>query len=225
MGAGRVRPLAGVALALAVGAGAGAAWKLRPEEARALLGSFTLAQETPYRVSNVSRVGMQVAAVKMALASPLLGVGLGGFGFRVGEFVPDWALVSPDVQEWLAETEGTAWPAVHGLWARLAAETGLAGLVLFAAAWPVFLRSAWWRARRWRGAGETELVDLWLAVFWSGVSCLAAGFAWDSFRFGGYWLLLGVGWAGMAAEDRVADQDARITRARHRPGGSLAGLV
>lgn len=164
-----------------------------------LLTSFT--QETRYWVSNVSRLGMQAAAINMALAHPVVGVGLGGFGFQAREFVPDWALTSPEVQEYLTDSGDTPWPPVHGLWARLAAETGLVGLALFLASWAAFLRAAWRLARYSARRGDGELRDLWMAVFWSGVNCLLVGFAFDSFRFGGYWLLLGVGWAAMASED------------------------
>lgn len=198
--AGRER-VRGLVLAVVLVGGMAAGWIADPERTGTVLRSFRLTDETPYWVSNVSRLGMQLTGARMALARPALGVGFGGFGFGAREFVPEWALVSPEVQKWLVDVAGTAWPPVHGLWARLAAETGFVGLALFLAGWAAFLRSVWRRAKRCESTGEVELRDLWMAVFWSGVNCLLVGFAFDSFRFGGYWLLLGVGWAAMASED------------------------
>lgn len=179
-----------------------------PERASALLRSATLDPDTPHWVSNATRLGMQAAALRLAVSNPVLGVGWGAYGFHFEPFLPHWVGGNPEIEEYVADLAGTAWPSVHGLWARLAAETGFVGLALFAAAWVSFLWSAWKRARRAAGAGDAELCELWLALLWSGVGCALVAFALDSFRFGGYWLLLGTGWAAMRSE-RVGNTEER----------------
>lgn len=166
-----------------------------------LLSSATFEEENPHWLSNVSRIGMQAAAVRMGLAYPFTGVGWGGFGFHFSKFLPEWAYASPEVVELASDVEGTVFAPTYGLWARLVAETGFVGLALFGACWVTFLRCAWRRARRAASRGAKEDCELWLPVFWSGLACVLTGFALDSLRFGGYWVLLGAGWAAMAGEE------------------------
>jgi len=176
------------------------------ERATATLGSVTLDPAAPHWISNSSRLGMQVAAVGMAMSHPITGVGLGALGFHFEPFLPSWTFGNPELQEYAADLPGTPWPSVHGLWARLAAETGLIGLALFASAWFFVLRDAWGRAALAARVGRRDSCLLWLALFWSGVGCVVIGLAFDSLRFGGYWLVLSAGWA---AQSRLLDSHAR----------------
>mgnify|MGYP000293352947 CR=1 FL=1 len=176
------------------------------ERATGVLGSVTLDPAAPHWISNSSRLGMQVAAVGVAMSHPITGVGLGALGFHFEPFLPGWTFGNPELQEYAADLPGTPWPSVHGLWARLAAETGLIGLALFASAWFFVLRDAWRRAALAARVGRRDSCLLWLALFWSGVGCVVVGFAFDSLRFGGYWLVLSASWA---AQSGVPDDHAR----------------
>ncbi len=182
------------AIVVLVSCGAAADW----EKAQGVLRSVTLEPTAPHWVSNSSRLGMQAAAIRVAASHPVAGVGLGAVAFHFEPFLPGWTLGNPELAEYAADLPGTAWPAVHGLWARLAAETGLIGLAMFAGAWILFLRDMWRRAVLAAAVGRRDGCLLWLALFWSGVGCVVIGFAFDSLRFGGYWLVLGAGWAACA---------------------------
>ena len=65
--------------------------------------------------------------------SPLLGVGLGASGFYMYDHLPDWALTTvPEIARQLSP-ESRLYPNPKNMVARLLAETGLIGLILFAA--------------------------------------------------------------------------------------------
>jgi len=168
------------------------------ERAKGVLASLTLDPGAPHWISNSTRLGMQAAAIGVAVSHPVAGVGLGAFGFHFEPFLPVWTFGNPELEEYVADFPGTPWPSVHGLWARLAAETGFIGLALFGAGWLLFLSDAWRKAALAAQAGSRDACFLWLALFWSAVGCVVIGFAFDSLRFGGYWLVLGAGWAACA---------------------------
>lgn len=191
------------AVVLVLGASAAVADR---ERATGVLGSVTLDAGAPHWISNSSRLGMQVAAVGVAMSHPITGVGLGAVGFRFEPFLPSWTFGNPELQEYAADLPGTPWPSVHGLWARLAAETGLIGLALFASAWFFVLRDAWGRAGLAARVGRRDSCLLWLALLWSGVGCVVIGFAFDSLRFGGCWLVLSASWG---AQSGAPDDHAR----------------
>lgn len=65
--------------------------------------------------------------------SPVLGVGLGASGFTIYDHLPDWSLtVVPEIAKQLSP-ESKLYPNPKNLYARLLAETGLIGFILFIA--------------------------------------------------------------------------------------------
>lgn len=139
-------------------------------------------------VSNLSRLGFQIAALQMFLAHPVFGVGLGQFAFHAAEFLPDWAYRSPEVAPMLYYPTGP-WPAVYSLYARLGAELGLIGLLGWIALW---LTLAWRlvgiaRSRAESGMGYGIEYPLVLTTF----GVLASGIASDTFRTPMFWIALG----------------------------------
>jgi hypothetical protein len=65
--------------------------------------------------------------------SPVLGVGLGASGFYIYDHLPDWSLtVVPEIAKQLSP-ESKLYPNPKNLYARLLAETGLIGFILFIA--------------------------------------------------------------------------------------------
>lgn len=145
-------------------------------------------------MSNIGRVGSQLAAYRMATDHPVFGVGLGQYGFHMGAYVPLWAKVSPEIQEWMSITSGTRWAPVHSTYARAAAESGVVGLGIWLAIWLTLLTGCWRRFRRLcQTTGRQDTLGLALIV--SIVGVVLSGNNLDSFRFFGYWITLGLGWA------------------------------
>jgi len=172
---------------------------------QSLIGIF-LSLATEDNMSNIARFGSQLAGYKMALDHPVFGVGLGQFGFSAANYMPDWALVSAEIQEWISPTG--AWATALSIYARIASETGIAGLLIWVSLWGSVLLGC---LKRYRlntiASGRVDYLGLALMVSIAGV--FLSGFNADSFRFFGYWILLGVAWAYTAQSVGI---DSRHTR-------------
>lgn len=145
-------------------------------------------------VSNLARIGSQLTAFRIGAENPAFGVGLGEYGFHMRSHVPIWAQASSEIQKWMSIEEGTRWPPVHSLYARLAAETGLPGLALWTSLWLVLLAGCYRTyRRRSRALGCQDVLGLALMV--SMVGAMLSQLNIDSFRIFGYWLTLALGWA------------------------------
>jgi hypothetical protein len=110
--------------------------------------------------SNVTRAGSMAAGVYMALDHPL-GVGTGALPFMFERYVPDWALISPEIQallgnnyDYLAAMGGAEisdiaerLPDAKALPVRVAAEMGLPGLLILFGGWAYQVRGSWRVAR------------------------------------------------------------------------------
>lgn len=87
-------------------------------------------------LSNVGRLSSQIAAVKMGFDNIIIGTGFGQYGFHMPEYISKEAIIkSLEIAEWVNEDPGTPWPPVHGLYARIFAETGVIGLVIWLSVW------------------------------------------------------------------------------------------
>ena len=81
--------------------------------------------------SNISRSSMQKAALNIGIDNPIIGVGLGQFGFYVNEYIPEGAKEnSYEVRNWI-DTTVSVWPPVHSLYHRIFAEEGIIGLITY----------------------------------------------------------------------------------------------
>lgn len=81
--------------------------------------------------SNIARSSMQKAAINIGLDNPILGVGLGQFGFYVNDYLPEGAKENSfEVRNWIDNTV-SVWPPVHSIYHRIFAEEGLVGLILY----------------------------------------------------------------------------------------------
>lgn len=81
--------------------------------------------------SNIARSSMQKSALSMGIDHPILGVGLGQFGFYLNEYLPEGAKEnSYEVRNWI-DTNVSVWPPVHSIYHRIFAEEGLIGLILY----------------------------------------------------------------------------------------------
>jgi hypothetical protein len=139
-------------------------------------------------VSDLSRLGFQVAAFRMFLAHPFVGVGLGQFAFHASQFLPDWAYRSPEVAPMLYYP-AAPWPATYSMYARLAAELGLAGLIGWAALWLTLAASLTRLARERARAGASVGIEYPLVL--TAVGILASSMTTDTFRTPMIWVALG----------------------------------
>lgn len=81
--------------------------------------------------SNIARSSMQKAAFNIGMDNPVIGVGLGQFGFYVNDYLPEGAKEnSYEVRNWI-DTTVSVWPPVHSIYHRIFAEEGLIGLILY----------------------------------------------------------------------------------------------
>jgi len=134
------------------------------------------------------RVAYAAGAMPAFDANPLTGVGLGASGFWIYRNIPDELLVGePEIAQALAPNS-RLFPNPKNLYARLLAETGLAGMALFAAFWLGIFADGLAALRRsspfMRFAGTAAVFTLSALIFQS-VSI-------DSFAMPELWLNLGI---------------------------------
>ncbi len=130
------------------------------------------------------RLAYALAALEAFQASPFLGVGLGGSGFWMYPNIPDWVLFNaPEIAEQMSPAS-TLFPNPKNLYARLLAETGLVGSVLFASFYLAMLADVLelLKKRPWLGAAGLFALT---AIVMQGVSQ-------DSFAMPELWLNLGI---------------------------------
>ncbi len=140
-------------------------------------------------LSNICRFGTQVAAVSMGLDYPLLGTGLGQFPFYMEKYLPTWAMVSPEIREYL---HGEGLPRVHGMYARIFSELGGVGLALWLAFFLTILRTTYKTVRH----SSAQRFDwLGLALVLNLVALAAFGFSIATFRKLEMWVIFGLAWA------------------------------
>jgi hypothetical protein len=102
------------------------AWEtpILPERFKALSATFEC---TDIDCSTMTRIGSAVAAANIFMDHPIFGVGLGEFSAYYGQYVPDWALPSEEVQSFISEDISQKVNAFN-LFARMGAELG--GIIL-----------------------------------------------------------------------------------------------
>lgn len=83
--------------------------------------------------SNIARLGLQKSALNMGKANPIIGVGLGQFGFYADQYIEDEARVSFEIQRWTNPEEVDFWPPAFALIPRIVGEQGFFGAVIFIA--------------------------------------------------------------------------------------------
>lgn len=143
--------------------------------------------DNPHLLSNIARYSSQIAAIRMFFDHPVLGVGLGGFGFYAPQYYPDSLGESWEIIAQSSNTIGGAWPVAHGLYVRILAEMGILGLVfwLFLWGWNIFKSFASLRnlAREQIQYKKNLLISL--------IGMLLIGFVGDSLTWASYWIYLG----------------------------------
>ncbi len=164
-------------------------------------GSFSPTEElAEANVSNITRAASVKAGFSMFAERPLLGVGFGQFGFHYGAHLDADDFRSYEVRDYVTDSEDTYWPPAYSIHARLLAETGLAGYVIWAGS-VVVLTARSFRAAFGRTA-PAGLRGVHLAVAMTLAGALLLGASIDSFRFFGGWIAWGLA-LGLAARSRI----------------------
>lgn len=92
--------------------------------------SFGENAETNRMSSNITRFSLQVAAFNIFLANPILGVGLGQFGFHYPNFLPDWAFLSSEILTAINPNNSIIYGS-YNTHIRVLAESGIIGFILW----------------------------------------------------------------------------------------------
>ena len=117
---------------------------------------------------------------------PILGVGLGNFGFYFQQYMPNFASALDEPREILFRANYQA--NNKNLWTRLLSETGIIGFILFIS-WLIIL---------WIQGSELLKNSKHEISFWGHVMKIAIialifeGFSVDSFALPYYWIILGI---------------------------------
>jgi len=120
--------------------------------------------------------------------SPILGVGLGASGFYIYDHLPDWSLtVVPEIAKQLSP-ESRLYPNPKNMYARLLAETGLIGFILFIA----FLFSLLGDALIALQSKSTFARYLGIASLFSWIAIAIYNVTQDSFATPNLWINLGI---------------------------------
>ena len=144
-----------------------------------------LTQNTRF-VSIGTRFGMSAAGIAMGEAHPLIGVGLGQFGFHAYNFTPSWGL-NGETLTWLSD-DAKSWPSTSNLYSRLLAEIGPLGCAVYIAFRLALLLAV--GARLLRRDSPTWQRDL--GIFAIMTSLVAFDFHRDSFVDMDSWAALGL---------------------------------
>lgn len=152
---------------------------------------------TQFAASNNIRFASQAAALNIAIKNPIFGVGLGQYGFHFSDFFSGIDKNSQNeetqviIQSFMRDDPSTPWPPVYSLYMRITAELGFVGLILWLSIWFFVIIKLFKRIMV--NTRVTENVD------WFGISLLVCTIgalsimcAHDSFRYFGYWIILGV---------------------------------
>lgn len=141
--------------------------------------------------SNLGRIRSQQAAFDMALNNPVFGIGIGQYGFLMPSYIAADALSSFEVLEWIATGDDTPWPPVHGLHARIVAEQGFIGLMLWLLVWITLAISVYQKCRH--AIYEHQLLGIILLSSLAGVFLI--GFSMGTYRVFEFWIIMAFCWA------------------------------
>lgn len=144
----------------------------------------SLASKTSH--SNIARLGLQKSALRIGNDNPILGVGLGQFGFYADRYLTDDTRVSYEIQRWTNPEEVDYWPPAFSIYPRIVAEQGYVGIVI----WAVLLLVVSLRLLKIILTSEKNSLEILMLVSFAGVvvSQLNA----DTYALPQLWILLGI---------------------------------
>ena len=114
---------------------------------------------------------------------------MGQFGFHLAENLPPWGHLSYEIVHWLNYPD--LWPVSNSLYARLGAELGLSGLVMWIGLWVLLARQVLIASLNYQRA--TELIPSVAYPLIASCFCvLFSAFTTDTFRTPMIWVTLGL---------------------------------
>ncbi|HUG34920.1 MAG TPA: O-antigen ligase family protein [Anaerolineales bacterium] len=135
-----------------------------------------------------ARSAYLVGALGAYAESPVLGVGFGASGFYIYDHLPDWSLTTvPEIARQLSP-ESRLYPNPKNMYARLLAETGLLGMILFVA----FLFSLLADSVRALQSKSSMYRFLGIAGMFSWIAIAIYNVTQDSFATPNIWVNLGI---------------------------------
>jgi O-antigen ligase len=136
-----------------------------------------------------SRLAYNFSGFKVFSLHPWTGVGLGGSGFYMLDYYPDWAISDPSVE--IATQLGErfrVFPNPKNMYVRLLAETGLVGFWLFM----VFLLSILGRIFYRLKSGDLISKFIGTTGLFAWIAVAFVNFTQDSFTFPFMWVVFGM---------------------------------
>ena len=190
-----------------IGVAAGAVFFLSRNDYVARLFNSNADSLEEFLVDNYAgaRGAYTVAALETFDDHPLTGVGLGASGFYMYERLPDWAMTNvPEIAKQLSP-QSRQFPNPKNMYARLLAETGLAGFALFF----IYLLSVLGDVIR--AVQEKKAVSRFLGVaaLFSWIAVLLYNATQDSFATPNIWINFGIlaGMTASTAESNPQEQE------------------
>jgi O-antigen ligase len=156
------------------------------------------------RLAFSERIVYWTAAFRTFSLHPLLGVGPGNAGFFFEQTLPDYGYRLAEIQALIRESS-FGFPNPKNLWAKLLAETGIAGFLLFGL-WFALIGFGTAVLRRRREGFDRFLGLAGMIVF---LTQLVEGFSMDTFALPQLWLIFGLVTAALwrsKAEQPIAPQ-------------------
>ena len=119
---------------------------------------------------------------------PVLGFGLGQYGFHAYNYVPDWAKSNPEISSWVDLSMTQKWAPVHNIYARLFAETGICGIFSWILIWLV---SAIIMLKDLIKSKDRQTLNISVFFLLAIYGIMVVGMNIDSFRYMPYWIIPG----------------------------------
>lgn len=139
--------------------------------------------------SNVSRLGTVVILLNLFRDHPLFGVGMGQYGFYVAQYLPPWANTF-EFQRWLGDSNSSFFPS-FAIFAKIAGEMGLVGLVVWVGFLIDLLRKVWQRVWAvYLDSGQFPYFGVAIVSTFFSLGLTGLGMA--SYRVFWIWALLGL---------------------------------
>jgi O-antigen ligase len=165
-------------------------------------------------ISDISRLASIEAAMNMFSDSPIFGFGLGQFGFFLVKYVPSWAHLSYEINNWVANP--VLWPTSYSVYARTASELGIVGLAWWVGLWLWLARRIW--AASIRHQEQTGMLPAGAYPLIAGCfAVLSSGLMTDTFRSQMIWITLGLA-AGYLHDPSTKAYRRAPTRGRKADG-------
>tara|TARA_B110000977_G_scaffold73987_1_gene100115 strand:+ start:1446 stop:2873 length:1428 start_codon:yes stop_codon:yes gene_type:complete len=139
-------------------------------------------------ISNKSRLGIQVAMIETIKRNPLLGTGWGQQAYVSKNHYPNWAVKNNyEFSNLYLNQNVRSFPPGFNLYLRIAAESGILGLIVFAYFLYVTVKNLiYWL----RNDKKTKYITIALLISFSGF--ILNWLQIDSFRIYGFWLCLAI---------------------------------